>query len=178
VEPLVGLTSADDLAAARDRLASIVAAELAALRPSLVLAPGLADGHHAHEIVAAAVADAVQLGGLPVTVWSWELWGQLRTPTLLVRVDHALDRVCAALAAHASQVARNDYFRLVRSRAAVASILGPERVFGFGQAGVAYAAAEILSETVYSDGTWRLGAPRELNVIDPTVTPGGGTDRA
>jgi hypothetical protein len=80
-----------------------------------------------------------------------------------------LDRACAALAEHRSQVARNDYVRLVRSRAAVASVLGPERVFGFGHAGVAYDAAEVLCEAVYSGSGWRLGTPRELDVADPMV---------
>ena len=162
VDPPVALSREDDAGAARERLTAVVGAALADLRPSLVVAPGQHDAHHGHEVVASAVAASVEAHGRPLSVWSWELWGHLPTPTLLVRVDHVLDRVCAALAEHASQVARNDYVRLVRSRAAAASVLGPERVFGFGREGVGYSAAEILCETVYADGRWRLGAPREL----------------
>jgi hypothetical protein len=163
----VGLSRGDDRDAAVERLVGAIGERLAAARPALSLAPGPADGHHAHETVAGAVVRAVCERGAAQPVWWWELWGHLRTATLLVRVDHVLERVCAALAEHRSELARTDYVRLVRSRAAVASILGPERVFGFGQPGVSYEAAEILCETVFDGREWRFGPARELDLGDP-----------
>jgi hypothetical protein len=94
----------------------------------------------------------------------------LYNATLLVRVDHVLDRVCDALAAHEGEVARSDYISLARARARASSILGPERVFGFGARGVPYSGAEVLCETVFRDGNWRFGPPRELGVQHPDVT--------
>jgi LmbE family N-acetylglucosaminyl deacetylase len=172
LSPPVGLSRDDDLAAAGERLTELVCGRLAAVQPALVLAPGPTDGHHSHEVVARAVARAVTARGVRQPVWWWELWGHLRTATLLVRIDDVLERVCAALAEHGSEVARNDFVRLVRSRAATASILGPERVFGFGRPGVPYEAAEILCETVFDGRGWRFGAARELDLTDPRPTTG------
>jgi LmbE family N-acetylglucosaminyl deacetylase len=167
--PLSGAEPGDGALAVTEEL---VRDRLAAYQPSLVLAPGPRDKHPAHELVAQAVASAVAGDGTDRTVWWWELWGYLDAPTLLVRVDHVIDRVCAALEAHSGEIARNDFVGLVRSRARVASILGPERVFGFGASGVDYAAAEVLSETVFRGGKWRSGEPRELDVRQPTIAGG------
>jgi LmbE family N-acetylglucosaminyl deacetylase len=141
---------------------SLVRDRLERYRPRVVLAPGIADGHPAHEVVSAAVSAAVADVGRPQTVWFWELWGFLAEATLLVRTDEVLDRVCAALEAHRGELARNDFRRLVRARATVASVLGPERVFGFGADGVSYEAAEVLCEMLFAEGEWGLGEPREL----------------
>lgn len=154
-------------------LRELVGDRLGRYKPDLVLAPGPRDKHPAHELVSRAVTAAVEAVGVERTVWWWELWGYLDTPTLLVRVDHVLDRVCAALQAHQSQLTRADFVRVVRSRAATASVLGPERIFGFGTSGVDYAAAEVLSETVFRGGTWTFGQPRELDVQGPRIAVDG-----
>jgi LmbE family N-acetylglucosaminyl deacetylase len=176
IEPPVALSRGDDLDAAAARIAAVIADRFTVWQPSVVVAPGPRDGHHAHEAVAQAVARAVVSIGAAQTVWWWELWGQLSTATLLVPVESVLDRVCAALAEHRSQLARNDYERLVRSRANVASVLGPERVFGFGHAGVPYAAAEILCETAFDGTSWRFCPPRSLAVDRPSPVPAGDGD--
>ncbi len=163
LEPPLALSRDDDLAEAQRRLEAELANQLHDLRPPLLLAPGPRDGHHAHELVARAVQSAVATHGGERTVWWWELWGHLVSPTLLVDVSAQLNEVCAALREHAGELERNDYERLVRTRAAAASVLGPERVFGYGATGGGARHVEVLSETVFTGGGWQLASPRWLD---------------
>ncbi len=176
VDPPVSMSRGDDQDEAGRRLLASIRQRLDALGPSLVVAPGPTDGHHAHELVARAVVDAVEAAARPETVWWWELWGHLRRATLLVNVDQVLDRVIAALRCHATELERSDYTRLVAARAEVASILGPERVFGYGTRAPAGGAVEVLCETGFSSHGWRFGRPRRLDNQSPGLGPFDGGD--
>ena len=176
IEPPVSMSRGDDLEAAHERLVASIGQRLDALEPDLVVAPGPTDGHHGHELVARAVVDAVEAAGRPQVVWWWELWGHLRRATLLVNVEGVLDRVIAALRCHATELGRSDYARLVAARAEVASILGPERVFGYGTGPVPVRAAEVLCETAFTPEGWSFGRPRRLDNQSPRLGPFDGGD--
>ena len=171
VEPPVPMSLGDDLHDARRRLVSSIGQRLDALRPDLVVAPGPTDGHHGHELVARAVVETVKAAARPQPVWWWELWGHLRRATLLVDVEQVLDRVIAALRCHATELERSDYARLVVARAEVTSILGPERVFGYGTGPGSEHAAELLCETAFAPQGWSFGRPRRLDNESPRLGP-------
>lgn len=164
----VAMASGDDLATARTALAGEIAAALDELEPALLVGPSPHDEHPGHEVVGRAAADA--LGGRDARPrwWLWSLWGDATPPTLLADVgDAVLDRAARALGAHAGELARNDYTRLLRARAAVQAVSGPERVFGFGSAGAHAAAAEVFCELLCDVGAgWPVGAPRRLDPRD------------
>jgi LmbE family N-acetylglucosaminyl deacetylase len=143
--------------------------ELLATRPfELVVGPSPAERHPRHELVAAAVRAALEGGAGPARWWRWGLWGELPEPTTIVAFgDERLEEILHALSAHESQLARNDYRRLVTGRAMTAAVLGPELVFGFGAQGLGAPYAELTSELVREDGKWRPGAPRVLDPADP-----------
>ena len=171
IEPPVSMSRGDDLDEAGQRLLASVRQRLDALEPELVVGPGPEDAHHAHELVARAVIDAVEAAARPQTVWWWELWGHLRRATLLVDVEQVLGRVIAALRCHTSELGRSDYARLVAARAEVASILGPERVFGYGTGPASERAAEVLCETAFAPEGWSFGRPRRLDNESPRLGP-------
>lgn len=136
---------------------------------SLVISPGPGDRHLAHEQVAAAAEEALAGPGATGVVawWQWALWGELEDANLLVAFgEERLRAVEHALAAHAGELARNDYTRLVRGRAMVSGVLGPERVHGHGAPG-------LPAETPYADvlcalerdpgGSWRLSGRRSVD---------------
>ena len=104
---------------------------LAATRPDLVIAPSPHDAHPAHAAVGRAAREALAGGSVPL--WQWSLWSDLPRPTLYA--PFGADRLAEArhvLAAHRSQLARNDYDALLEARGVVGRVLGAERVFGFG----------------------------------------------
>lgn len=79
-----------------------------------------------------------------------------------------------ALAAHAGELARSRFDRLLESRAAVNAVLGPELVFGFGTRRSDYQYAELLTDVSWSiEARWRLTEPRELNPSQPLVRGAG-----
>ncbi len=176
VEPPLSMSRGDDLDAARRRLVPSIEARLDALEPDLVVAPGPTEHHHGHELVARAVIDAVASTARPLTLWWWELWGQLGHATLLVDVEELLDRVVAALRCHVAELERSDYARLVGARAEVAGILGPERVFGYGTGAGAGRAAEVLCEAHFTPQRWSFGRPRRLDRSAPALGPFDGGD--
>jgi LmbE family N-acetylglucosaminyl deacetylase len=136
---------------------------------SLVVSPSPHDGHPAHELVGRATRDALRaFGAESPRWWMWGLWADLPLPTLMFEFDsERLEQVLFALSAHAGELARNDYRVLVEARARMNSVLGPERVFGFGSAGTDADFAELLTEAVLVDGSWHLGVPRLLDPSDP-----------
>jgi len=102
----------------------------------------------------------------------WGLWSDLPIPTILHTFEQpVLKSITMALAAHASQLARNDYGRLIVARAQATAVLGPERVFGFGTPGIAVPYAEVLCEAVPRAGRMMLGAPRMLEADAPLLAP-------
>jgi LmbE family N-acetylglucosaminyl deacetylase len=133
----------------------------------VLVSPSEEDRHPAHEPVGRAARDVAAAAGL--RWWAWGLWGELRAPTLYFGFDEAmLSRAQHVLAAHAGELARNDYLQLLRDRAGVARVLGAERVFGWGSAVRPEPFAELLREYVPREGG--ALAPGPPRVLDP-VTP-------
>jgi hypothetical protein len=102
-------------------------------------------------------------------------WHGLERPTLATGFEAPrLEEILAALSAHAGELARNDYRRLVRGRAEASACLAPELLFGFGtEAATGSPYAELLTELVRVRGGWRLGAPRWLDPAAPLADPTG-----
>jgi LmbE family N-acetylglucosaminyl deacetylase len=154
----------DDLDAAGERLNASLRARIQSY--DLVIAPSPHDQHPGHELVGRAAATAVAQQSLdPPRLWLWSLWSSLALPTTITGFDEPeLVRLEAALRAHRSQIERNGYDRLLRAKAIVDSVLGPERVLGFGGFRLEHPYAELTCELVRAQGQWLLGAPR---VLDP-----------
>lgn len=149
---------------------------LAELEPALVVAPSPHDCHPLHEQVGREVLAAIAAAGSPSTAWLWSLWGSSALPTLVVELtDERLDEIAHALAAHEGELARVDFSRLIRSRAALEGVAGAERVFGFGAPALPFASAELLTEVQLVDGRFHLCEPRVLtDAAEPGVA--GPTD--
>jgi LmbE family N-acetylglucosaminyl deacetylase len=140
----------------------------------LIVSPSPHDRHPRHEEAGRAARDAVR-GGAVARWWMWSLWGELPLPTLFSGFDDAmLARARHVLAAHAGELARNDYGRLLGARAAAAAILGAERVFGWGSPGRPDAYAELLTEVRPAGGALLAGPPRVLDRADPVPNLDGG----
>jgi LmbE family N-acetylglucosaminyl deacetylase len=170
-EPLAAIGSTDDEAAAVEAVRALVSTALEKTDAELVISPQLQDLHHGHEIVAAGVRAA--LIDRPITWWMYGLWHELAMPSLYVPFNVAtMDEVTHALEAYAGEIARNRFDRLYPARAVAAAVQGSERIFGFGAASPTAAPyAELFMEVERTDATWRLGAPRVLNVATPLVGP-------
>jgi len=133
----------------------------------LVVGPSPHDRHPEHERVGRALLAA----GVE-RLWLWGLWGELRFPTTIVEYgEERLAEIVAALEAHESQLARNDYRRLVAGRGTAETVLAPERAFGFGSPGLAGPYAEATTEVVRGPDGWLLGAPRRLDPAEPFLDP-------
>lgn len=176
-DPPVAMSAGDDLAAAEDRVAEMVAAEATRLRPDLVLSPHPEDAHHGHAVVGRAVARKA----VAARWWAWGVWRDLPAPNRYVPYgDATMATLQAALRAHAGEVTRNDYEELLAARARVQAILGAERVCGFGS-GPASAEpfADLLEERAGSAGSgWHLPGGHvvglgELVDPDPDGRDGG-----
>jgi len=167
----IALSSSDDPVRAHHELVDLISKTATRLRPALVVSPQPHDRHRAHELVARAVRDVIaddRAGGCS-RWWMWSLWGDLPLPTVMVGFDQRrLEEITGALAAHEQELARNDYRRLVRGRAEMNAIRGPELVLGFGSAGDPGPYVELLTEAVLTNGRWLLGTPQRL---DPTTAP-------
>jgi hypothetical protein len=144
----------------------------AALRrhqPALVVSPQPHDAHPAHEAVGRAVRELLEGQSKPPTWWMWGLWADLGVPTLYLPFDE--DDLTAALSvldAYDGELARNDYRRLVCGRAAANTVLGGERVFGFGsRAASAAPYSELFTEAVRRDGGWYAGVRRVVDLDQP-----------
>ncbi|MEA2420553.1 MAG: GlcNAc-PI de-N-acetylase [Thermoleophilaceae bacterium] len=138
-------------------------------RAELVVGPSPHDRHPFHETVGRALVAAA-----PERLWLWGLWGALPFPTTIVEYgEDRLTEVQHALGAHASQVSRNDYRRLVTGRGLASTVLGGELVFGFGSEGLGGPYAELTTEVVRVGDGWRLGAPRVLDPAEPFADPTG-----
>lgn len=143
------------------------------LRPSIVIGPSPHDRHPFHEQVGRDVLRAVAAAAAPTIVWLWGIWGELAMPSLVVELSDArLDEIEHALGAHEGELARADFRRLVRSRAAVNSVVGAERVFGFGAPALPFPNAELLTELRLVDGRFLLCEPRILGSVAEQGTSG------
>jgi hypothetical protein len=152
---------------------STISAALRRYRPALVLSPQLRDAHPAHEAAAGQVRDLLEGLSQPPVWWMWGLWADLAIPTLYLPFDDAdLARALGVLGAYAGEISRNDYRRVVRGRASSNTVLGSERVFGFGTpAASRQPFAELLTEAIRKDGRWYAGRRR---VVDFDVPLGDG----
>jgi LmbE family N-acetylglucosaminyl deacetylase len=163
----------DDLAAAQERLAELVAQVAATNNTRVIVGPSPEDGHHAHELVGRAIQDAVQSWGRRVRVVEWGVWADLRRPNLIVWYGRRrLNEILHALAAHEGELRRARFDRMLEARGIVNAVLGPERVLGYGVVGREVvgadadgddAYAELLTEQLFSPDTgWKLCGPRSL----------------
>ncbi len=177
-------------------LRTLIGAALAETRAAIVVSPDPADRHPAHERVAAATRAALEAGwgddraaapGLAPRWWAYGIWGPLVEPTIATAFDgQRLEEILHALEAHAGELERADYRRLVRGRAEAAAVTAPQLLFGFGNAasaspggGAASTApggsrveyAELLREQLFLDGAWRRGEPRWLDPAAPFSGP-------
>jgi LmbE family N-acetylglucosaminyl deacetylase len=172
---LPGIGASDDLPHAQRVLSEAIMTAVQASGADVLIGPWPHDGHHGHEVVGRAILDAVELRGRPRHILWWGLWADLPFPNLYVGFGPArLTELQQALAAHAGELVRNRYDRLLEARATASAVLGPERVFGFGSSGSGDPYAELLT-AVQFDGSWRLAPAR---TFDPaaTLTAGDGPD--
>jgi LmbE family N-acetylglucosaminyl deacetylase len=148
-----------------------VADAITRYRPGLLISPQPHDDHPGHERAGHAVRDELAERADPPTWWMWGLWAELATPTLYVPC--AADDLAAALevlTAYAGELARNDYSRLVKGRAASNAVLGSERIFGYGSSAASdLPFAELFTEAVRHDGRWYAGT---LRLLDPAMPLG------
>jgi LmbE family N-acetylglucosaminyl deacetylase len=172
--PRLAIGGGDDRDAAQAELTAIVSRLIAERGVDVVVAPSPHDGHHGHEVVGRAARDAA-----PPRLWLWGLWADLPWPTLYAGFgEDDLARAEHVLAAHAGELARNDYAGLLRARAVANRTLGAERVFGFGAEVHEQPYAELLTEVV-RDGEWRTGGARVLDPADPlAAAPAAGAWRS
>ena len=93
--------------------------------PAIVVSPSPIDRHHAHELVARVVAEALsERSEKAPRWWMWALWGALPQATLGTAFGpERLDEILTILAAHRGELERNDYRLLVKARAALNAAL-------------------------------------------------------
>jgi LmbE family N-acetylglucosaminyl deacetylase len=167
------ISADDDLDVAQQDVERILSRYLDALEPALVVSPSPHDRHHGHEVVARGIRAELARRTSPPTWWMWALWGTLPFPTLAVTFDKdRLEQIRGALGAYTGELSRNDYRRLVASRAEAQAVLGAELVFGFGAPGLDACYAELLTEVRRVDGSWLFG---EARCLDPERPLAGAT---
>ena len=164
-DPLARIGIEDDLAHARSQLAAAIATQLERDEARLLVGPSPHDGHHGHEVTGRAICDAIESRREPFEVMFWGLWGELPIPNVVTPFGPGrLAEIQRALAAHAGELARNRFDRLLAARGRAGAVLGPERVFGFGSPGRAYEYAELLTHVGWSAGAgWRLALAHEFD---------------
>ena len=174
-EPPAAISADDDHEAAAERIARAVAAELARLRPAVVVSPSPHDIHHGHETVGRAVRTVLEGAGARPAWWMWGLWGDLPRPNVYVPfAEPVLARQADALRAYAGEISRNDYVTMISARARANAVLGSERVFGFGApAASRLALAELLTDARYDGRRWTGTPPRVFDAEAPLALPGG-----
>lgn len=167
LEPRIKYSRNDDRAAAESALTERVRALIQEYRPSIIVSPSPHDRHHGHELVARAVHRGAELSNVrPLCWWMWGLWSDLPIPNVLIPLSAStMEQVERALMAHAGELDRNDYTRLLRGRAIMNSCVGYERVYGFGSARGNAEYLELVMEVVLqaSSTTWLLTHPHDIS---------------
>jgi LmbE family N-acetylglucosaminyl deacetylase len=138
-------------------------AQFALHTPDLVLSTTPHDIHPRHEQVGRAVSRVIR-SAPGLRWWMYAIWGDLPAPTLYVELDDArLRRSLAVLAHYTGEIERQNYPALVEGRARAASVLGSEKIFGFGSGPASKEPfAELMAETTFDGNAWRPGQPRML----------------
>ncbi|HVF19489.1 MAG TPA: PIG-L family deacetylase [Mycobacteriales bacterium] len=159
VDPSIALSSSDNLDIAQSIATAEILDALNRVQPDAVVGPHEFDGHHAHEVVARGVRDAVEATGSSIPWLSWGLWSDLRRPTLYFGYSNqTMQRVATALREYAGELARNGYTDLLPARARAFAVLGSERVFGFGSPSASdLPYADLLTERRVVAGEWVYG---------------------
>ncbi len=166
------VSASDDLVAAQEEIRVITSKLIEQLRPAAIVIPSKDDRHHAHETVARAVSQAAaSVDGL--RLWMYNIWGELPYPDLYSPIDDATMEISlSALKQYTGENNRNDFTRLVRGRGVAATVLGTEKVFGFGAETASEAPyAELMTEVVRDNGKWMRGAPRILDPYSDSLFP-------
>lgn len=172
-EDLLPIGRDDDLEQAQVRLATAIALAIRSRGSRLVVGPSPHDGHPGHEVVGRAIVQAVESCAVPADdplhVMFWGLWRDLPTANLLVPLAaERLAELQKVLAAHAGELARNRYDRLLEARAAANAVTGPERVFGYGSPGIDEEYAELLMHVTWTrEAGWQTAPPRVFDPRDP-----------
>lgn len=87
-----------------------LAHELSARRPTALVLPHQRDGHPTHRATHRLGVAALDAAAHPQAVVETEYWHPLLRPNLMVAADRPqLEHLCAALACHRGEIARNDY---------------------------------------------------------------------
>ena len=154
----VTISRSDDLEKAQHRIEGFVGELNTEHKPVAIIAPSNHDAHHGHEVVARAVRESMKsVSGS--RLWLWNIWGELPYPNLYSPFDQSrLDKVLYSLQAYKGENERNNYPQMVLGRALLGSVLGSEKIFGFGAGAVSGEPyAELLTEVVNVDGRWMAG---------------------
>jgi LmbE family N-acetylglucosaminyl deacetylase len=164
------ISSDDDLASVEPLIATWLARVLDDERPAVVMSPSPHDAHPGHEVVARATRSAIERMPDPVPWWTWGLWADLPAPNVYVPFDDdVLTKAHHLLGAYESELARNDYARLLEARAVANAVLGSERVFGFGSDRASTAPyAEVIADQRFADDGWIPGPTRTFDPGNPT----------
>ena len=167
------ISSGDDLEAGQKLLTEEIACLIRELGVELLISPSPHDGHHGHEVVGRAARGACMTTNLQ-DWWLWGLWADLPLPNVLHGFgQQELDRLQHALAAHAGEVARNDYSRLLAGRSLANSALAAERVWGYGAEGIESHYAEVACALQWYENQWHLAEPSTLNPASPLSRQNG-----
>ena len=167
-DPLVDIGSADDLRLAEDRIVDLVESTAGDIGADLVVSPHPQDAHHGHAVVGRAVARSARFSRW----WAWGLWRDLPAPNRYVAYSRSsMNRLEAALACHAGELARNPYQDALIGRGRVQAVLGAERVAGFGSGPLsALDFADLLEERVRTPSGWHLARGHVVGLgelVDP-----------
>ena len=185
-DPLDDPIAQDKIDEYHSRSCAEISRAIVELSPKILVSSSPLDGHPGHVLAGRSTLQAIEVLSrgnkverLPV-VWLWGLWADLPYPNLIYSFgEERLLEIDSCLSFHLGELSRNDYRRLVRGRATMNSILGPERVFGFGSEGISSQETpyvELVAEFRYENTQWYLSAPRWF---DPSMPIGdfGGTAR-
>jgi LmbE family N-acetylglucosaminyl deacetylase len=167
---LPGISAGDDLVKAENALANIVQNLIAEIKPAILFSPSPHDGHHGHEVIGRVARRAIE--GSLVRWWMWGLWADLPVPNIVTPFNEdKLSQILYGLEAHAGEIERNDYRKLVSARASANAILAAERVFGFGSQSIDTPYAEVVMEAVPFEGDLLLGSARILQANNVLISP-------
>ena len=169
-KPLDDPIAEDDFQASVRRSVAEISQVIEEVAPAIIMTASPLDKHLGHQAMGEALLRALE--GNPLAsqvVWLWGLWADLPYPTIAHCFgEDYLVEIEDCLALHAGELERNDYRRLVGGRAMMNSILGPERVFGFGSCGVDQNQyVELIGEFYLYESDWWSGSPRWLELANP-----------